>query len=240
MVCVFFIFQQITGINVPLYYGPHLLGPLFQGSNSLVDKTISGVEVTLMLTVVNVGATYFAFRYIDKVGRRKLAMGGYTGMAVFALVAAGGLEYFTATPRIVVVMIGLAGFIASFAIGVGGTGWLLQGEVFPTSVRGQAAATGATVDWLANFALIEVFPVWMRRHRPGLGAGLLRRPVPDGHPVRVPVRARDQGPFGGGDHPDLRPGGRTGRPGQRCGRLRVVRARPPGAGWPGPGLPRMR
>ena len=32
VVCVFFIFQQITGINVPLYYGPHLLGPLFQGS----------------------------------------------------------------------------------------------------------------------------------------------------------------------------------------------------------------
>ena len=161
VVCVFFIFQQITGINIPLYYGPHLLGPLFQGSNSLVAKTIAGVEVTAMLTVVNVGATYFAFRYIDKVGRRKLAIGGYIGMAVFALVAAAGLEYFTATPRIVVVMIGLAGFIASFAIGVGGTGWLLQGEVFPTSVRGQAAATGATVDWLANFALIEVFPVWM-------------------------------------------------------------------------------
>jgi MFS transporter, SP family, arabinose:H+ symporter len=155
VVCVFFIFQQITGINIPLYYGPHLLGPLFQGSNTLVAKTIAGVEVTGMLTVVNVGATYFAFRYIDKVGRRKLAMG------VFGLVAAAGLEYFTATPRIVVVMIGLAGFIASFAIGVGGTGWLLQGEVFPTSVRGQAAATGATVDWLANFALIEVFPVWL-------------------------------------------------------------------------------
>jgi sugar transport protein len=45
-------------------------------------------------------------------------------------------------------------------IGVGGTGWTLQGEVFPTAVRGQAAAIAATVDWLANFALIEVFPVW--------------------------------------------------------------------------------
>jgi len=108
------------------------------------------------------------------VGRRKLAIGGYIGMAVFALVAAAGLEYFTATPRIVVVMIGLAGFIASFAIGVGGTGWLLQGEVFPTSVRGQAAATGATVDWLANFALIEVFPGLAGCHRAELGAGLLR------------------------------------------------------------------
>ena len=32
VVAGFFIFQQITGINVPLYYGPHLLGPIFQGS----------------------------------------------------------------------------------------------------------------------------------------------------------------------------------------------------------------
>jgi hypothetical protein len=57
-------------------------------------------------------------------------------------------------------MIGLDFFIASFAIGVGGVGWTLQGEVFPTAVRGQAAAFCAMIDWLANFALIEVFPVW--------------------------------------------------------------------------------
>src|SRR5262245_5038295 len=30
VVCVFFIFQQITGINVPFYYGPQLLGDEFQ------------------------------------------------------------------------------------------------------------------------------------------------------------------------------------------------------------------
>jgi len=28
-------------------------------------------------------------------------------------------------------------FVASLAIGVGGTGWTLQGEVFPTAVRGR-------------------------------------------------------------------------------------------------------
>jgi hypothetical protein len=66
----------------------------------------------------------------------------------------------TGMPEIIVVMIALNAFIASFAIGVGGTGWLLQGEVFPTAVRGQAAAIAACVDWTANFALIEVFPTW--------------------------------------------------------------------------------
>jgi len=112
------------------------------------------------MTAVNVAATYFAFRYIDRVGRRKLALGGFLGMAVFALVAAAGLGFLTGDPKLVLVMVGLDFFIVSFAIGVGGTGWLLQGEVFPTGVRGQAAAAGATVDWLANFAIIEVFPTW--------------------------------------------------------------------------------
>jgi MFS family permease len=160
VVCVFFIFQQITGINVPLYYGPHLLGPIFAGAHaSLVDTTIAGVEVTAIMTSVNVAATYLGFRWIDKYGRKALSIGGYTGMIVFALVTGLGLVATSGTLRLVVIMIGLDFFIASFAVGVGGVGWTLQGEVFPTAVRGQAAAFAAMVDWLANFALIEVFPV---------------------------------------------------------------------------------
>jgi MFS family permease len=121
---------------------------------------VAGVEVTAILGAVNVVATYFAFRWIDKFGRRPLAMGGYAGMAVFMLVAAAGVAFFTDLPKTVVVMVGFSFFITSFAIGVGGTGWLIQGEVFPTSVRGRAAAIGAAVDWVANFALIEAFPAW--------------------------------------------------------------------------------
>lgn len=161
VVSVFFIFQQITGINVPLYYGPHLLGPIFSGAHAtLVQTTVAGVEVTAIMTAVNVASTYLGFRWIDSFGRRKLAIGGYTGMIIFALVSAVGLAVLSGTTRLVVIMIGLDFFIASFAIGVGGTGWTLQGEVFPTAVRGQAASVAATVDWLANFALIVVFPVW--------------------------------------------------------------------------------
>jgi MFS transporter, SP family, arabinose:H+ symporter len=161
VVSVFFIFQQITGINVPLYYGPHLLGPIFSGAHaSLVQTTVAGIEVTAIMTTVNVASTYLGFRWIDKFGRRWLAIGGYTGMIVFALVAALGLAFLSGTPRLAVIMIGLDFFIASFAVGVGGTGWTLQGEVFPIAVRGQAAAFCAMIDWLANFLLIEVFPVW--------------------------------------------------------------------------------
>jgi len=124
-----------------------------------VQTTVAGVEVTAIMTAVNVASTYLGFRWIDKFGRRKLSMGGYTGMIVFALIAAAGLAFTSGTFRLVVIMVGLDFFIASFAIGVGGVGWTLQGEVFPTAVRGQAAAFAAMIDWLANFALIEVFPV---------------------------------------------------------------------------------
>ena len=160
VVCVFFIFQQITGINIPFYYGPKILATFFQSGHNAVAAAVAGVEVTAILGAVNVIATYFAFRWIDKHGRRPLAMGGYAGMAVFMLVAAAGVAFLTDLPKTVVVMVGFSFFITSFAIGVGGTGWLIQGEVFPTSVRGRAAAIAAAVDWVANFALIEAFPAW--------------------------------------------------------------------------------
>ena len=160
VVCVFFIFQQITGINIPFYYGPKILSTFFQSGHNAVAAAVAGVEVTAILGAVNVVATYFAFRWIDKFGRRPLAIGGYAGMAVFMLVAAAGVAFLTDIPKTVVVMVGFSFFITSFAIGVGGTGWLIQGEVFPTSVRGRAAAIGAAVDWVANFALIEAFPAW--------------------------------------------------------------------------------
>jgi sugar porter (SP) family MFS transporter len=158
IVCVFFAFQQMTGINVPFYYGPSLLGDYFQSGRSAVDSAVAGIEAAAILGAVNVVATYFAFRWIDKIGRRRLAMGGYLGMAVFILVAGAGVSWLTGLPRVWVVMLGFSFFITSFAIGVGGTGWLIQGEVFPTAVRGTAAATAASVDWLANFVVVQWFP----------------------------------------------------------------------------------
>ncbi|HET6825526.1 MAG TPA: sugar porter family MFS transporter [Amnibacterium sp.] len=158
VVCVFFVFQQITGINVAFYYGPHLLTP-YIGTGGAIQTEISGVIAAGILAVVNVLATYFAFRFIDRVGRRRLAIGAYGLMVVFLLIGAAGTQFTTGTTRLVLIMISFALFIAAFAIGIGGTGWLIQGEVFPTAVRGRAAAIGAAVDWLANYALVLAFPI---------------------------------------------------------------------------------
>ena len=52
-------------------------------------------------------------------------------MAVFILVTAAGVAFLMGPAQVTVVIVGFSFFITSFAIGVGGTGWLIQGEVFP-------------------------------------------------------------------------------------------------------------
>src|SRR6201988_2463831 len=49
VVCVFFIFQQITGINIPFYYGPQILSSFFQSGHDAVAAAVAGVEVPAIL-----------------------------------------------------------------------------------------------------------------------------------------------------------------------------------------------
>ncbi|MGC8609200.1 MAG: MFS transporter, partial [Thermoplasmata archaeon] len=85
IVALFMTFQQITGINVPFYYGPIIISKLnlFGSSTSLVTTQILSVLAATILAIINVAATYIGFKYIDRVGRRRLALIGYSGMAVF-------------------------------------------------------------------------------------------------------------------------------------------------------------
>ncbi len=163
---VFMVFQQITGINIPLSYGPKILKPYFtSGHVTMVHAAVSGIEATLVLATVNMAATYIGFRLIDNWGRRRISRVGYGGMAIFMIIAALVLLYLGGLARVITLLIALAGFIVFFAFGVGGTGWIIQGEYFPTAQRGRMAAVVAFADWIANFIIVEAFPVLQK----GLG-----------------------------------------------------------------------
>ncbi|MCL4330954.1 MAG: sugar porter family MFS transporter [Candidatus Thermoplasmatota archaeon] len=157
IVGLFMMFQQITGINIPFYYGPLIISSLH-----LVGSTASGsvmseefaVEAASIFAVINVAATYIGFKLIDRAGRRTLAITGYTGMAVFGFLGAA-LKYANSDIGMLVAM---SLFIVFFAFGVGGTGWIIQGEYFPTEYRGTMASLIAFIDWMANFAIVEIFP----------------------------------------------------------------------------------
>ena len=68
-------FQQLTGINVIMFYAPVLFNTIGFGSNaSLMSAVITGV--------VNVGATMVSIYGVDKWGRRFLFLQGGTQMLI--------------------------------------------------------------------------------------------------------------------------------------------------------------
>ncbi len=158
IVALFMMFQQITGINVPFYYGPTVIADLHifgSTGGTYLSNAVFGIEASAILAVINVLATLIGFKLIDSYGRRSLALLGYSGMAFFDFL--GTVLYLMHID--IGLLIGFAGFIIFFAFGVGGTGWIIQGEYFPTKYRGLYASLIAVVDWISNFAIIELFPV---------------------------------------------------------------------------------
>ncbi|MEM0135786.1 MAG: MFS transporter, partial [Thermoplasmatales archaeon] len=51
-------------------------------------------------------------------------------------------------------------FLAFFHIGVGGIGWILQGESLNPHFRVTGAGIMAAVDWIANGIILLIFPYW--------------------------------------------------------------------------------
>ncbi len=156
LMALWMIFQQITGINIPLYYGPYIISRLHMFPTVVNPVTIAIYSIlsAFAMAWVFIPSTYIMMVREDKTGRRKLGLIGYIGMAIGMFVT-----YILLIRHIDVgILFSLGFYLIMFSIGVGGAGWLLQGEMFPTEHRGMLAAGIAAVDWIANFVIIEIFP----------------------------------------------------------------------------------
>jgi SP family xylose:H+ symportor-like MFS transporter len=144
------VLQQVTGINVFLYYAPEIFKRI-AGSSS---------DVALLQTVV-VGATNLAFTVVaiwtvDRWGRKPLMLVGFAGMGL-SLGALGLAAWFQRTDLWVLLFI--LGYIASFALSVGPVTWVILSEVFPTRIRGRAMAIATVCLWVANYVVSQTFPM---------------------------------------------------------------------------------
>jgi sugar porter (SP) family MFS transporter len=141
------ILQQVTGINVFLYYGPEI----FKNMGTTIDAALLQ---TILVGAVNVTFTIIAIWTVDRLGRKPLMLVGYTGMGL-SLLGMGLAAYFQRMDFWVLVFI--LGYIACFALSVGPVTWVILSEIFPTKIRGRAMAIATVCLWVANYVVTQTF-----------------------------------------------------------------------------------
>jgi MFS transporter, SP family, arabinose:H+ symporter len=106
---------------------------------------------------VNLVFTVVAMALIDRIGRRPLLILGLSGIAACMLLLAWGFSAGDdANPRLI--LFGILGFVACFAVSLGPVMWVLFSELFPNRVRGVAISFAGLVNSGTAFLVILVFP----------------------------------------------------------------------------------
>lgn len=145
------VLQQITGINSVLAYAVVIFERAGAGANASFMQTV-------FVGFVNVVFTVLALLLIDRVGRRPLLMFGCFGIGAFMLLAAYGFEIEDEAQSSLLVLIGLLGFVASFAFSLGPGMWVLFSEIFPNRIRGLAISCVGVVNSTVCVIVQFVFP----------------------------------------------------------------------------------
>ena len=149
------ILQQITGINVFLYFG------------ATIFKTMSakaGVDVGLLEQIIINGAgvlfTLIAIATVDRWGRRPLMLVGAAGMGL-SLLAMGIMAQLLPSPDIGArwMLAFILTYIACFGLSVGPVTWVILTEIFPTAIRGRALGLATFCLWIADYIVTQTFPL---------------------------------------------------------------------------------
>ena len=146
------VFQQITGINVFLYYAPEIFKQLGGGN------TDTALLQTIVVGAVNLLFTVIAIFSVDRFGRKPLMMIGALGMGV-CISAIGTAAYFESTD--VWLLVFVLGYIACFALSLGPVTWVLLSEIFPNAIRSTGLAIAVAFQWIFNFIVSQTFPMMM-------------------------------------------------------------------------------
>ena len=143
------VLQQVTGINVFLYFGTEIFKKMGSETNAALLQTVVVGAVNLTFTIV-------AIWMVDRLGRKPLMMIGSVGMGL-SLLGMGLMAYVQKTDLWVLLFI--LGYIACFALSVGPVTWVILSEIFPTRIRGRAMAIATVCLWVANYVVSQTFPM---------------------------------------------------------------------------------
>jgi sugar porter (SP) family MFS transporter len=147
------VFQQITGINIIMYYAP----TIFKRAGSAIDTSLLQA---VAVGGVNLLATLVAIYVVDKFGRKVLLLAGSIGMAVFLILV--GLAFSKESQNAYLILACILGYVACFAASLGPVVWVVISEIFPTRIRGRAMAIATVSLWIACALVAQVFPIMLK------------------------------------------------------------------------------
>jgi len=144
------VLQQVTGINVFLYFGAEIFKKMGSGTHAALLKEV-------IVGVVNLTFTVIAIWTVDRLGRRPLMLIGSAGMGI--CLAAMGLAGYLQRTTGIWLLVFILGYIACFALSVGPVTWVILSEIFPTRIRGRAMGVATVFLWLANYVVTQTFTI---------------------------------------------------------------------------------
>ena len=145
--------NQTTGINSVLQYAPIIF------KHSGVHSTLLTVILGTGVTFINFIVTIIAITLIDKLGRKPLLIFSTAGVTISLIFLGIAFLIPADNLRVALLLLGMFGFIISYAIGCGVVVWLAMSELLPTSIRSMGIAICLFCNSMLSSILATLFPV---------------------------------------------------------------------------------
>jgi MFS transporter, SP family, major inositol transporter len=143
--------QQATGINTVNYYAPTIL------EDSGLTASVSLVS-TIAVGVTSVVTTILGIWLLGFVGRRRMLLTGFIGVACSQALLALVFLLPASTTRSFIILGAMLLFVAFVQCFIGTGIWLMLAEIFPLAIRGFAMGLAVFVLWTVNAAISFAFP----------------------------------------------------------------------------------
>ncbi len=145
------IVQQLTGINVVMYYAPRIFGDMGYA-------TSASLWFTAIVGLTNVLATFIAIGLVDRIGRKPILYAGFVvmaiGLGIVGLLMHMGMA--TQGERLLAVAMLLV-FVVGFAFSAGPLVWTLCSEIQPLKGRDFGIGVSTVTNWIGTYIVSATF-----------------------------------------------------------------------------------
>jgi len=141
-------FNQLTGINIIMYYAPKIFKSAGFGENAALLQAVAIGSTNLIFT-------FMGMVLIDKIGRKMLLMIGGVAMPI----CLGMFAYcYMNSKEPYLLIISILVFVMFFATTQGVVIWVILSEMFPNQIRARASAMSSFSLWIFCALTTFLFP----------------------------------------------------------------------------------